>query len=190
MKKELATILREKYPTLSQDYGGDMTKTCMAWGFECGDGWYNILDELFEKLTDSKYSGTFKSVDREFRNRFCEKLNWSIHTILHNINIHISHKMPVYKITEFLKKHIFQKITNIEDYQFDGIVLAQVKEKFGTLRVYINGCPNEIFEEVHQHIGVAEIKSGETCETCGKPGKRIGDGWVRTICEKCSNKES
>jgi hypothetical protein len=50
MKKELELKLVEKYPTILQDYGGDMQKTCMHWGMECGDGWYNLLDNLLEKL--------------------------------------------------------------------------------------------------------------------------------------------
>jgi len=50
MKKELELKLVEKYPTLYQRYGGDMRKTCMHWGFEHGDGWYNLIDELSSKL--------------------------------------------------------------------------------------------------------------------------------------------
>jgi hypothetical protein len=50
MKKELAKTLVEKYPDALSEYGGDMTKTCMAWGFECGEGWFKILEELCEKV--------------------------------------------------------------------------------------------------------------------------------------------
>lgn len=50
MKKELEKKLVEKYPNLYKDYGGDMRKTCMHWGFEHGDGWYDLIDELSAKL--------------------------------------------------------------------------------------------------------------------------------------------
>jgi hypothetical protein len=50
MKKELELKLFEKYPTILRDYGGDKTQTCMHWGMECGDGWYDLLDSLLEKL--------------------------------------------------------------------------------------------------------------------------------------------
>ena len=50
MEKKLEQQLVEKYPTLYQDYGGDMRKTCMHWGFSHGDGWYNLIDELSAKL--------------------------------------------------------------------------------------------------------------------------------------------
>jgi hypothetical protein len=29
-----------------------MTETCMCWGCDCGDGWYDILEELCEKVKD------------------------------------------------------------------------------------------------------------------------------------------
>ena len=51
MKKELDEALCAKYPKIFANRNGDMRETCMCWGFECGDGWYTLLDELCEKLT-------------------------------------------------------------------------------------------------------------------------------------------
>lgn len=50
MKKELEEKLVKAYPNLYQDYGGSKYETCMAWGFECNDGWYEIIDNLSAKL--------------------------------------------------------------------------------------------------------------------------------------------
>lgn len=50
MNKENTQKLIEKYPNLYKDYHGDMRTTCMCWGFEHGDGWYDIIDELSKKL--------------------------------------------------------------------------------------------------------------------------------------------
>jgi len=50
MNKELELKLVEKYPVILKDYGGDMKQTCMHWGMECGDGWYDLIDELLGKL--------------------------------------------------------------------------------------------------------------------------------------------
>jgi hypothetical protein len=50
MDKELEKKLVEKYPTVFKEYGGDMRHTCMAWGIACGDGWYDIIDDLCSKL--------------------------------------------------------------------------------------------------------------------------------------------
>ena len=37
-------------PLLYRDYGGDPMRTCMAWGFECGDGWFDVLLDGSVKL--------------------------------------------------------------------------------------------------------------------------------------------
>lgn len=50
MNKDLEMQLVKKYPKILKDYCGDMRKTCMAWGMECGDGWFNLLDKCMEKL--------------------------------------------------------------------------------------------------------------------------------------------
>jgi hypothetical protein len=50
MKKELEKKLVEKYPKILTDYGGNPMETCMAWGIECDDGWYNLLDKCLGKI--------------------------------------------------------------------------------------------------------------------------------------------
>jgi hypothetical protein len=64
-----------------------------------------------------------------------------------------------------------------------GIAAAQVKEKFGGLRVYTD----EAHAEVDAAIKAAESKAWKTCEVCGEPGKRVavnGGGWVKTMCDE------
>jgi hypothetical protein len=46
MNPELDNKLCEAYPLIFADRHKSMTVTCMCWGFECGDGWYNIIDQL------------------------------------------------------------------------------------------------------------------------------------------------
>lgn len=70
------------------------------------------------------------------------------------------------------------------DSEHHQVVASQVKEKFGTLRFYIEGCHNDIFDEVHALIDEAEAKTAETCEECGEPGKARGGGWILTLCDK------
>jgi hypothetical protein len=50
MKEELELQLVKKYPKILRDYRGDMMETCMAWGIETGDGWYDLLDECMGKM--------------------------------------------------------------------------------------------------------------------------------------------
>lgn len=46
MREELDKKLVEKYPKIFANRYADMTTTAMCWGFEHGDGWYQIIDSL------------------------------------------------------------------------------------------------------------------------------------------------
>ena len=50
MKQELDKLLCERYPKMMVNRNKDMKETCMCWGFECGDGWFNILDQLMGNI--------------------------------------------------------------------------------------------------------------------------------------------
>lgn len=50
MKQELDEELCAKYPKIFANRHGDMKQTLMCWGFECGDGWYKILDSLCRQI--------------------------------------------------------------------------------------------------------------------------------------------
>ena len=50
MKQELDTLLCERYPKLMVNRNLPMQETCMCWGFDCGDGWFNILDQLMGNI--------------------------------------------------------------------------------------------------------------------------------------------
>lgn len=60
------------------------------------------------------------------------------------------------------------------------IVIAQIKEKFGTLRFYVHTWEGEVDALIYE----AENKSESTCETCGKNGKLRGKSWVYTACDE------
>jgi len=50
MKQELQNKLFYKFPEIFQDKNLPMSQSCMCWGIECGDGWFNLLDELCTEL--------------------------------------------------------------------------------------------------------------------------------------------
>lgn len=60
------------------------------------------------------------------------------------------------------------------------VKVAQIKEKFGTLRFYVDGGD----QYVYGAISLAEQLSGILCEECGKPGERRSGGWIRTLCDE------
>jgi len=50
MRQELDELLCEKYPKMMVNRNKHMTETTMCWGFECGDGWFNIINQLMSQI--------------------------------------------------------------------------------------------------------------------------------------------
>ena len=50
MKQEYDEYLCKTYPKMMVNRNLPMTETCMCWGFECGDGWFQILNQLMGNI--------------------------------------------------------------------------------------------------------------------------------------------
>lgn len=59
---------------------------------------------------------------------------------------------------------------------------VQIKEKYGTLRLYLSGHD----EYIAGVIDMAEALSSRVCEVCGCPGSVIGAGWLMARCDSCA----
>jgi len=62
----------------------------------------------------------------------------------------------------------------------DHYIAAQVKEKFGGLRFYMEGETKEMSDLISK----AEEASFKTCEVCGEPGEPKRGGWIKTLCDE------
>lgn len=51
MDCELQNQLFAKYPSIFREVGGEPSQTCMAFGIECGNGWYDLIDLLCDSIT-------------------------------------------------------------------------------------------------------------------------------------------
>jgi len=72
-----------------------------------------------------------------------------------------------------------KKIDQISKEHECNITISQIKEKFGTLRIYQSGP-----DEAEKFVDEAEYLSGKTCELCGDKAVTTNhEGWVRTYCE-------
>lgn len=137
MIKKNQDILVERYlkllPAAMFEKDG-MMKTCMYWGFDVGDGWFNIVDKMCNSL---------------------------------------------------LKLNNIQREKDLDNH----CLLSQVKEKFGTLRVYVDiythGSGDEYTQDVYNIIRIAENESCKTCEVCGEPGEINRGGWLSVRCDAC-----
>lgn len=67
-----------------------------------------------------------------------------------------------------------------------SVTFIQIKEKFGTLRLYYAGG-NDVIEKL---IEEAEEKSAHICEVCGRRGSlSVSGGWYKTLCPYHRKKE-
>jgi len=125
MDKTKEEELYNKYEMLFSQVTLPPSKTCMCWGCECENGWYDIIDKACSSLTKlSEESGAI-------------------------------------------------------------IELAQVKQKFGGLRMYLDIIDDKnIQEEAYKIVEEAESKSFKVCEVCGKPGKIRKKSWIQTLCDE------
>lgn len=81
---------------------------------------------------------------------------------------------------EAIENHL-KRVDPRPEYEF-----VQIKEKFGTLRVYDDGHD----EYIAGVIRMAENMSAVTCEVTGNPGRMCRKGhWYRTLCEEQAQKD-
>lgn len=52
MREDLEKKLLTDFPILYNQYSSPPQVTAMCWGFECDDGWFDLIYELSQKLTD------------------------------------------------------------------------------------------------------------------------------------------
>ena len=76
-------------------------------------------------------------------------------------------------------KDLSDEITKLDPE--NKVRVGQVKEKFGTLRYYLDDGGSE---SIYKAITKAEKLSEFTCEVCGQPGKERPSGWIKTLCDK------
>jgi hypothetical protein len=50
MNEKLDELLCQRYPKMMVNRNKTAQETCMCWGFSCGDGWYNILNQLMSNI--------------------------------------------------------------------------------------------------------------------------------------------
>jgi hypothetical protein len=177
MKQELDKLLCEKYPKMMVNRNKPMQETCMCWGFDCGDGWFNILDQLMGSIQhhidwkEKQRSGAIKYNDMAAQ---AKAGNFDL----------FEEDMKALPNDEYKEKRLAEIVAG--DFRtvsesIPQVTLDQVKEKFGTLRFYYSGGDDYI----SGMVSLAESLSGVTCESCGNVGERRGGGWVHTYCTPC-----
>ena len=161
MRKELDKQLCEKYPLLYRDRNAPMTETAMCWGFCCGEGWYNIIDTL-SALLCYEYNHAkerYESIKGYYEDG--GKYPWKDGKVI-------------------TPEDVEEQRLKMVEAEEKVPTVVQVKEKFGSLRFYVDRATDEHYN----YIRFAENLSAVTCEECGAPGKMRGRGWYYTACDE------
>ena len=66
MTPELEQQLITKYPRLFKDVNAPMTETCICWGVETGDGWYDLIDQACQKITEVDPNAYFTQIKEKY----------------------------------------------------------------------------------------------------------------------------
>jgi len=177
MKQELDDMLCQKYPKIFANRHADMKTTCMCWGFECGSGWFNLLDNLCANIQHHiDWVERQREVDIKYNNMVADMQagKWdSFKEYTRGFNS---------EVIEERKKEILKNGVRAVKESVPQVVADQVKEKFGTLRFYYHGGDDYI----RGMTSLAESLSGSMCEGCGIPSKvENRDGWYSNLCAVC-----
>ena len=179
MKQSLDKQLCEKYPKIFADRYKPMTETAMCWGFECGDGWYNILNQLCSNIQSHiDWKRKQKAGALRYNRALKKALNSGDRSWL--IRYYTTGDRD---LVDWMLKRIEDDISAAKFRKVDDapkqVVASQIKEKFGTLRFYYSGGD----EYISGLTAMAESMSAVICEECGNPGKIRGRGWLYTTCD-------
>lgn len=165
MNHHYDNYLCKKYPTLYRLRHDPPAKSAMFWGFSVGDGWFNIINTLSAGLTRK-----YRQAEYDY-NYIKDKLG-----VLRDSDIPESKYNPI-----VTAEMIQEKKQAMDDEYAISPVAVQVKEKFGGLRFYVRG---PVTDDQMTMISFAEHLASNTCEVCGKRGRRRGGGWIRTLCNE------
>jgi hypothetical protein len=178
MKAELQRKIFEKYPKIFSDRTKPKTETCMCWGLEVGDGWYNLIDILCEALTYT-YT-TSVEVDEEDG----KHLGIEPSTISGEAVYYFTVQPPQVKASQVKEKYGTLRFYHYLESDEKNIYLLETK-KYPELQKINDRFSNYIDGIVHY----AETASGRTCEETGQLGELHATGGTRRGWLKTLNRE-
>jgi hypothetical protein len=181
MSPEKDAYLCEKYPKIFVNRNSDVKESCMSWGFEIDDGWFQLINHacsLIQSHIDWKNEQIEKSI--KFNLAIEKAYAGDLSSLYEALYIKDPSIISAWQQEE-VDKALAGELRKVSD-KIPQLVADQIKEKFGTLRFYTSGGD----EYTSGVVRMAESMSCVTCEVCGKPGMTNGKGWIKTTCEEHS----
>ena len=199
MDKKFTDKLVTKYPKLFKVDPKIPTPYSQR-GIECGNGWYGLLDTTLSQLEFIRDNPDYVKerwfelktlYNRIFWNNIFARLG---HIFVRNVPdmypASVSHKYKKQWQRHYKWKNLFMAHpVYIKPKNTPEIKILQIKEKFGSLRIYVKYINFSEREsgQVSGIVGLAEQISCQICEDCGinKDVTRNNTGWIRSLCPHC-----
>ena len=206
--------LMKKYPILFTQKKLPMQETCMCWGIECGNGWYEPLDNLCFKL--ESLNKDYKKYGIQIQ---AQQVKEKFGGLRFYYNVYFTKSLfvriltfPFYLCEKFLNELDFDIQFKKEIKEDNDVSLTMVANKHSFLYEIKKICHNvsnmSFFNPSQKRVDKANliseiadklIRSAEddcwnTCEICGEKNNYeksniiTTSGWIKRICKKCSQK--
>ena len=182
MKPELDKQLCEKYPKIFKNRNASQIESCMYWGIDVSDGWYDIIDALCQAAT---YTYTTSIMVDEADGK---RLNIAPYSYTNITTYHFEIKPP-----QLVADQVKEKFGTLRFYYH-----TELEEKMSYLKE-TGKYPelDKILERYYNYfdgiVHFAETLSERTCEVTGLKGEMhvTGggvSGWYKTLnCEYAKN---
>lgn len=181
MKDELDKQLCEKYPKIFKNRGASMMESCMHWGIECGDGWYDVIDLMCEAMS-STYS-TSVEVDAER----AIALGLEPSTCGGGTKYYLAVNTPQVIADQVKEKFGGLRFYFHLEFEYPFRDLAYGPNALPRAKKIADGYSSHMDGIVH----MAETMADRTCEVTGKRGElHVGGGWYRTLNREYAQSES
>jgi hypothetical protein len=192
MREELEKALCADFPEMFVQK--EERTSSIMYGLEVGDGWEPIIRKLCTVL-DQRGFIYLKEKDKFPKQQVLKR-------IAHNICRKVEKLLGMKCYTLYRMNY-----PTYEKFKGYGVEFRQIKEKFGTLRVYYDivakfepadaarfddsavAKERERYDGfVYGAVSYAELESETICEHDGSPANLRTDGWWRTLCDSCEEK--
>ncbi len=158
MKEELELKLQEDFPFMQQNRVESEHNIYRKWGIECSSGWYQLLHDLCQEITD-RYAADEAPVDiviQQIKEKFA------------SLRFYYSYEAATCAIQAF-------------DCLGDGISIRFQPENTSS-----DEKTKKLRSDIAQIVRSYEEKSKTVCENCGQIGNmRMDMPWKRTLCDDC-----
>jgi hypothetical protein len=218
MNRDLTQRLVRRFPVLYQDYHSPMSQTCMCWGFDHGDGWFEIIWQISLAIEEELDYSWFRKRWFLFKKSFFRCWNKFLNT-LSPVRLDkqaqagsgtkedpyrwvVVEKAPRDWLAIAASVVLPERATNgirlswqsrIQKLGFKAFIVLPntgfaVQQVKEKFGTLRFYCPGN--DAIDKYIRLAERLSSVTCEDCGKRGTPNDCGWIRTQCDACRDDRS